>query len=391
MANLQKVGDRENLKARRDPYWARLEQGCSLGLRKMKPGSEGSWLARSVDETTGKRIFKALGEFESLPQSQRFDAARKAAVDWFVHLGKGGSTEEVTVRLACERYVAHLRETKGDPAADDAQSRFTRRVISDGRLASTDLTKLKPAQIKAWRAALATLPVVVGYGVNARERPRSASALNRDMTSFRAALNHALEEGFVTSDFAWKSGLKPIKNADKARAGYLDVEQRKALIGASVGAVANFLTGLALLPVRPGALAALKVGSFDKRLNALAIGKDKSGRDRKIILPEATAALFANQVESKLPTAFLFTRDGGEKWGKDAWKGPVKEAARAAGLPDSTTAYTLRHSVITDLIHDGLDTLTVAQLSGTSLAMIEKHYGHLTQSHATKALARLAV
>lgn len=67
---------------------------------------------------------------------------------WFVHLGKGGSTEEVTVKLACERYVAD-------------------RVISDGRLASTDLTKLKPAQIKAWRAALAALPVVVGYDVNA--------------------------------------------------------------------------------------------------------------------------------------------------------------------------------------------------------------------------------
>lgn len=105
----------------------------------------------------------------------------------------------------------------------------------------------------------------------------------------------------MTSDFAWKSGLKPIKNADKASAGYLDVEQRKALIGASVGAVANFLTGLALLPVRPGALAALKVESFDKRLNALAIGKDRSGRDRKIIRPEATAALFAWAGKASLP------------------------------------------------------------------------------------------
>ena len=391
MANLQKVGDRENLKARRDPYWARVEKGYSLGFRKMKAGSEGSWLARSVDETTGKRIFKTLGEFENRPQSLRFDAAWKAASDWFAHLGKGGTTEEITVKLACERYVMHLRQTKGDAAADDAQSRCIRRVMSDGRLASTDLTKLKPAQLKAWRAALAASPVVVGYGANARERPRSASALNRDMTSFRAALNHSIEEGFVTSDFAWKSALKPIKNADKARAGYLDAEQRKALIVAAEGAMANFLMGLALLPVRPGALAALKVGSFDKRLNTLAIGKDKSGRDRKIVLPEATAELFAKQAESKLPNAFLFMRDGGEQWGKDAWKGPVKDAARAASLPDTTTAYTLRHSVITDLIHDGLDTLTVAQLSGTSLAMIEKHYGHLTQSHATKALARLAV
>ena len=45
--------------------------------------------------------------------------------------------------------------------------------------------------------------------------------------------------------------------------------------------------------------------------------------------------------------------------------------------------------VITDLIQSGLDTLTVAQLSGTSVRMIEKHYGHLTRDHARDALARL--
>ena len=45
----------------------------------------------------------------------------------------------------------------------------------------------------------------------------------------------------------------------------------------------------------------------------------------------------------------------------------------------------------TDLVHDGLDLLTVAQLSGTSVAMIEKHYGHLRSEVATEALARLAL
>ena len=40
--------------------------------------------------------------------------------------------------------------------------------------------------------------------------------------------------------------------------------------------------------------------------------------------------------------------------------------------------YALRHSAITDLIvYENLDIMTVARLSGTSLAMIEKHYSHL--------------
>ena len=37
------------------------------------------------------------------------------------------------------------------------------------------------------------------------------------------------------------------------------------------------------------------------------------------------------------------------------------------------------------------DLLTVAQLSGTSVAMIERHYGHLRADHAAAALATLAL
>lgn len=69
----------------------------------------------------------------------------------------------------------------------------------------------------------------------------------------------------------------------------------------------------------------------------------------------------------------------------------MKAAATAAGLDAAVTAYTLRHSVITDLVTGGLDLLTVAQLSGTSVLMIEKHYGHHRAEHAAAALAGLAL
>jgi site-specific recombinase XerD len=72
-------------------------------------------------------------------------------------------------------------------------------------------------------------------------------------------------------------------------------------------------------------------------------------------------------------------------------EGPGEGAVLGAKLPEGTTAYTLRHSVISDLVHDGLDLLTVAQISGTSVAMIERHYGHLRSEVAVTALARLAM
>jgi len=123
----------------------------------------------------------------------------------------------------------------------------------------------------------------------------------------------------------------------------------------------------------------------------LTIGTDKSGRDRRIKLPAGTAAFFEERAKDKLPAAPLFARSDGKAWNKDAWKWPIKEAAQAAGLPDIVTAYAMRHSVITDLVTAGLDLLTVAQLSGTSVAMIERHYGHLRADHAAAALATLVL
>ena len=242
--------------------------------------------------------------------------------------------------------------------------------------------------MEAWRKALKATPSRSGPN---RDKPRTDSTLNRDMTCFRAALNLAYADGLVTSDFAWRSKLVPLKNADRRRELYLDRDQRRKLIESAAPDLSAFLRGLALLPLRPGALAALTVGNYDKRLQVLKIGTDKHGKDRKIKLPKATAELFDEAAKGKLPGAPLLARADGKAWDKDAWKWPVKAAVEAAGLPVETTAYTMRHSVISDLVHDGLDLLTVAQISGTSVAMIEKHYGHLRSDVAASALARLAL
>lgn len=252
--------------------------------------------------------------------------------------------------------------------------------------------KLTGKQVDDWRKNLRKTLAIPQDKEKAATRPRSESSLNRDMTTLRAALNLAIENGDVTSDHAWKVKLKPVKSADNRREVYLDPVQRKKLIEAAPADLASFLRALCLLPLRPGAVAALNAGSFDKRLSTLSIGKDKTGNDRRITLPPATAAFFAEQAKNKLPAAPLLTRADGKRWDKDAWKYPIKDAVKAAGLPLATTAYALRHSTITDLVAvHKLPTLTVAQLSGTSVLMIERHYGHLLQDQARDALAGLAL
>ena len=366
--NLGKVEARNRLAPRRDPYWQRIEAGCFLGYRKMTADSTGAWLARSRDATAGKQIQSPLGEFSDHPAHARFDIASKAARDWFAHLGRGGKAKAITVKVACANYVKHLTIAGKAQAARDTEKRFAR-WVDEHKIGCITLQKLKPGDIDGWRKGLAATPTIPQNKKNKKPtRARSASTLNRDMTSLRAALNLAVENGDATSDAPWKVKLRPVKDADRRRDVYLDLSQRRALIAKAPADLAVFLSALSLVPLRPGAMAALVASSFDKRLSTLTIGKDKHGQDRKITLPPRTAAFFAEQCKDKLPTAPLLARADGSAWNKDAWKYPIKGAVIAAELPAAATAYALRHSTITDLIAlHKLDTLTVAQLSGTSL------------------------
>ena len=383
------VASREKLKPRREPYWQRVRKGCFVGYRKMTSSGHGTWLARARAEEAGtKQLFQTLGEFGELADHLRFDAATKAALAWFDHLGRGGTAATATVADACSRYVRQLKVNKTERAAKDAETRFKNYVLNNARLAATELPKLTPTQLEAWRKSLTEMPTRSGGN---RGKRRSDSTLNRDMTCFRAALNLAYLDGLLTTDYAWRSKLRPIKNADQRRELYLDRAQRLKFIDKAPAELSAFLRGLCQLPLRPGALSKLKAGDFDKRLKVLKIGQDKSGKDRRIKMPEVTAEHFQAAAEGKQPTAPLLSRTDGKAWNKDAWKWPIKAAVEAAGLPAGTTAYTLRHSVISDLVHDGLDLLTVAQISGTSVAMIERHYGHLRGDVAAGALARLAL
>jgi len=79
----------------------------------------------------------------------------------------------------------------------------------------------------------------------------------------------------------------------------------------------------------------------------------------------------------------------GKQWQHSDWDELVREAAKSAQLPTGTVLYTLRHSWITEALMGGLSTLEVSKITGTSLVMIQQHYGHLVSTSASERLAKL--
>jgi len=58
--------------------------------------------------------------------------------------------------------------------------------------------------------------------------------------------------------------------------------------------------------------------------------------------------------------------------------------------PNRVSNYRWRHTAISSLLMQGVDVATVAKFTGTSVAMIERTYGHLLDKHLQGAAERLA-
>jgi hypothetical protein len=124
MSDLSKVKNRDALEPRREPYWHKISQSNHLGFRKINKNSKGTWLARAYDNHTTKKPQKSLGDFLDYPDNLRFEMAQRAAQEWFTHLGRGGSTQEVTVQNVCDNYVDYLKQKGNEKASADASKRF---------------------------------------------------------------------------------------------------------------------------------------------------------------------------------------------------------------------------------------------------------------------------
>lgn len=383
--DLSTVKTRDSLPSRREPYWQRIRPGCFVGYRPSAREGPGTWIARAYDEDRNAYRLKSLGSFAELPSRDRFVVAKEQAEAFTDLVETGGYTENrpETVEEACRLYAA-------TSTAVQIGTRFERYVYSDP-LAKVKLDRLRRHHLLAWRKRLAERPALVSRNKVGppKTRPRAPSTVNREMAALRAALNKVLAPGTPNTEAAWQEGLRAIRNADRQRTLYLDREQRQSLLANLCEEAYPFVRALCLLPLRPGAVAHLCVQDFDTRTSELSIGKDKSGRPRRILLPPAAAELFANAVKDRPADERIFLRANGKPWECVYWRGPIAEAVAKAGLPAGATAYTLRHSTITDLVIARLPLLTVAQISDTSVEMIERHYGHLDREAAVEALAGL--
>jgi len=360
LSDLSRKKTRERLPARREPYWQRLAEGAYLGFRR----GPDTWIARFRGQDN-KQQYHSLGE------ALEFDEAKRRAEAWLSQLSGSPvkATKRGTVREALEAYIADLRRHGREDAAKDAEGRF-KSVVWKDELAAIRLEKLTLDDMLAWRDRL--------------KEGREPRTINRHVRSVMAGLTLSLSLGHIGNPAAWK--LKPLHD-DKEDRGeailFIDTEQRAELIKAAGTEIAKFLRALELTGARPNELAAAKVSDFDGSTVKFQTRKGKGAklRTRYTVLGEEGVVFFTEQASNKPADSFLFVDVDGEQWTKHTWSAEARVALAAHNEKNpktkitAATAYTFRHARISELLQiHKIDPLTVAQQTGTSLAMIEKNY-----------------
>jgi integrase len=365
---------RIKLPERQEPYWAPLSAGAALGYRKK---AQGSWIVRWRDRT-GKVRFESLGAHPD------FNSARAAAVEVVTKMTASSRRTPArgTVRAALMSYVLHMRKIGRRATAQEARKRFALTVPAANDVKKIAVDPLRNMRLDAvtrddmeeWRSRLS-----VG------REPRS---VNRQVRAVVAALNYAVDNGgYAGNPKAWK--LTALTDeGEESTPVFLTAEQRTRIIATAPPALAALLTGYAHLGCRPSELEKAVVADFDAAGGTVTL-RHKKGRGgklrvRAVMLTKEGVAFFKEQARGKLPRAALIATDTGTHWDDQRRCGGIQKAIEAVNtaakkpaqkIPAGASAYSFRHSRISELLQVyGIDPLTVAQQTGTSVAMIERSY-----------------
>jgi integrase len=165
------------------------------------------------------------------------------------------------------------------------------------------------------------------------------------------------------------------------RERYLTEEERKKIRGAVKGVFAEYVFALEQTGARPFS-EVCKVTAADvdleKRTWTLVKWKNskkQKGKKRVIFLSQPMVEL-TRKLMAKHPEGPLFRCSAGTPWSRQSITARFRGLSAKLGMAD-VTAYTFRHTAISDALIRGVPVAVCAELFGTSIQTISRVYAHI--------------
>ena len=146
---------------------------------------------------------------------------------------------------------------------------------------------------------------------------------------------------------------------------------------------------------RTSELASATVGDFSRTTRQIILRKHKrshtlrNGTARRITVNDEVAEILDRRCADKARQEPIFVDPQGRPWNRHRLDNRFQRVRDRAGVRSEVTIYSFRHLWISEALMSGVDVATVSKMAGTSIAMIERVYGHFRSDHLREAQARL--
>ena len=218
------------------------------------------------------------------------------------------------------------------------------------------------------------------------------------MAALRQALEAAVRWGYMTQNPAKLAGRnrQPAPRAIRAYAPE-ELEVIAAELGPAYRPLPRFVASTGL---RPEEWQGLERRDVDRRERVLSVRRTissgelaelgKTTRSRRQV-PLSQRALGAlEELPARLDTPLLFPAPAGGVLNLDNWRRRVwAPATEAAGVAKPARIYDLRSTFASDALAAGVSVFELARIMGTSVPMIERHYGALLDGAGAEIAGRL--
>jgi integrase len=310
-------------------------------------------------------------------------ATRTEARRWFTdhvapRLRRGAPSADLTYDAFCEVFLERHGPTV---TAATRRTLVERLAPSRAVFGSWPLRELEHAanDVAAWRAHL------------------PATARYRLTSAARQALAAACRWGYTTRNPVADAGRNPQPRLEELHPFTpAEVEALAHELGPVYGPLVLFAAETGL---RTNEWVALERRDLDRPGSAVVVQRryadgvltpyPKTQRSRRRVPLTARALSALDTLPARVDTPRLFPAPRGGHINLDTWR--TREwypALEAAGLA-KRGPYALRHTFATEALAAGVSTFELARLMGTSVAMIDRTYGHLARDSEASIRARL--
>ena len=300
-------------------------------------------------------------------------------------LQAGGSSSKAEAQKALQNKLARLvpdrravRLTLGEWVEEYLDAHQGERVTvaklrwllgkATAELGEVRLAELSPEQVCAWR-----LTVPEGHRFEATQ-------------ALRQVLNRAVAWKLIDENPAKRGVPNPGRRCREQRPfdSWAQIRSLAERLGPTFGPMVVFAAATGL---RPSELFALEHGDVDRAAavvqvrRAYANGRVKHTKtrlSRRAVPLQAIALEALDQLPAREDSPLLFPNARGghldfRNFNRRHWK-PVQ---RAVGIEPLRDLYDLRHTYATFALRAGIPVFALSRFMGTSIAMIDLHYGHL--------------